>query len=142
MCQCICKVNVPLKVRIFSCLFLKRRLVTPEYQRKWQPDALLECIMCNGITKDVPHLFFNCAFAKRVWENQRITGLDVSSAKRFWSSIERYRGRGALVLVRAWAVLWVMWLHQNECVFKGREASLDGVLHEVEGLLAIWAGGR
>ena len=28
-----------------------------------------------------PHLFFNCAFVRRVWENQQITGLDVSSAQ-------------------------------------------------------------
>ena len=35
-----------------------------------------------------------------------------------------------------------MWLHRKECIFKGREASLDGALHEVEGLLAILAGGK
>ena len=129
-------------MRIFSWLSLKRRLVTPAYRRKWQPNALIECIMCDGITKDVPHLFFNCTFAMKVWENQQIARLDVSSAKRFWSSVGRYRTRGALVLVRGWVVLWVMWLHRNECIFKGREASLDGILHEVEGLLAIWASGR
>ena len=39
-------------------------------------------------------------------------------------------------------MLWAIWLHYNECILKGREASLDGVLREVEGLLAIWAGGR
>ena len=104
-CQRIWKFKVPLKVRLFSWLLLKRRLVTCAHQRKWQPDAPIEFIMCNGITKDVPHLFFNCAFARRVWENQQITGLDISSVERFWSSIGRYRGRGALVLVRAWAVL-------------------------------------
>ena len=49
----------------------------------------------------VADLFFNCAFARRVWANQQITVLDISSAERFWSSIGRYRGRGALVLVRA-----------------------------------------
>ena len=68
---------------------------------------------------------------------QQITWLDVSSTERFWSSVRRYKGRGTLVLVRAWAELWEMWLHRNECIFKGREASLDGVLHEVEGLQVV-----
>ena len=80
--------------------------------------------MCNGNTEDVPHL------------------LDVSSAERFWSSCGRYEGQGALVLVLVWAVLLAIWLPRNECIFKGRGVSLDGVLHEVEGLLVIWAGGR
>ena len=47
-------------------------------------------------------------------------------------------GWGALVLLRAWVVLWALWLHHNDCIFKGREALFDRVLHEVEGLLAIW----
>ena len=51
------------------------------------------------------------AFARRVGANHQITGLDVPSAARFWSSVRRYRGRGALVSVGTWAVLWVMWLH-------------------------------
>ena len=141
-CQRIWKVKVPLKVRISSWFMLKQRLVTRAYRRKWQQDVLTECIMCNRITEDVPHFFFNCAFARRVWESQQITGLDIFSDERLWNSVGRYRGWGTLVLVRAWVVLWVIWLHCNECIFKGREASLDGVLHEVDCLLAIWAVGR
>ena len=68
-CQCIWKVKVPVKVRIFSWLLLKRQLVTCAYRRKWQPDSPTKCNWCDGITKDVSHLFFNCAFTRRVWEN-------------------------------------------------------------------------
>ena len=31
-------------------------------------------------------------------------------------------------------VLWAVWLPQNEVLFKGRPASTDGVVHDVEGL--------
>ena len=76
-CQCIW--------RIFSLLLPKRQLVTCAYQRKWQPNAPTKCILCDEITKDVPHLFSNCAFTRRVRANQQITGLDISLAERFWS---------------------------------------------------------
>ena len=136
-CQCQWKVKDLLKGRIFSWLLFKQRLVTHAYQKKWQPDAPADCIMCDRNTEDVPHLFFNCAFALRLWRTSRSQG---------WMS-HQVRVSGvplgdSEVLVRVWVVLWAIWLHRNECIFKGREVSLSGVLHEVEGLLAIWASGR
>ena len=35
-------------------------------------------------------------------------------------------------------ILAVIWLHRNEVMFKGRLASTDSVVHEVEGLRASW----
>ena len=69
-CKRIWKVKVPLKLRIFSKLLL--RLVTRAYRKRWQPDAPAECIMYDRNTENVPHLFFDCAFAERMWENQQI----------------------------------------------------------------------
>ena len=39
---------------------------------------------------------------------------------------------------RILAVVWAVWLHHNERVFKGRTGSTDGVIHEVQGLIAVW----
>ena len=36
------------------------------------------------------------------------------------------------------AVLWAIWLHWNEVMFRGKPASIDSVLHEVEGLMGFW----
>ena len=35
------------------------------------------------------------------------------------------------------AVMWVIWLHQNEAIFKGRMVSTDVVVHEVE-FVSYW----
>ena len=34
-------------------------------------------------------------------------------------------------------VLWVIWLHWNEVLFRGRMASADHVVHDVEGPLVV-----
>ena len=39
---------------------------------------------------------------------------------------------------RILAVLWAIWLHFNEWVFKGRAVSTDGVIQEVEGFVSCW----
>ena len=36
------------------------------------------------------------------------------------------------------AVMWVTWLHGNEVIFKGRTASMDRVVHNVEGFVSCW----
>ena len=43
--QLLWKVKVPLKVRIFSWLLAKQRLVTRVYRKKWQPDAPADSII-------------------------------------------------------------------------------------------------
>ena len=55
----------------------------PCIQKEVTAKCIDKDIMCNEITEDVPHLFFYCAFATRVWKNQQITGLDISSFERF-----------------------------------------------------------
>ena len=35
-------------------------------------------------------------------------------------------------------VLWAISMHKNEVFFRGRTISTDGVIHDVEGLMASW----
>ena len=61
--------------------------------------------------------------------------LDDSLERAFWDSVRRGDPRrkeeGVL------AVLWELWLNQNEVLFRGRMASAEEVLQDVEGLMAI-----
>ena len=36
------------------------------------------------------------------------------------------------------AVLWALWLHHNEVIFKGRVASVDSVVQNAEGFVSWW----
>ena len=48
--------------------------------------------------------------------------------------MRRLLEEGGRILV----VIWAIWLHRNEVMFKGRLASMVSVVHEVEGLMASW----
>ena len=50
---------------------------------------------------------------------------------------------------RILAVLWAIWLHRNEVVFKGQMVSADGVEHDMGGFVSSscrgecrWEGGQ
>ena len=34
-------------------------------------------------------------------------------------------------------MLWTIWLHRNEVLFKGRMGSIDGVVQDLEGLNGV-----
>ena len=58
----------------------------------------------------------------------------------FWDSIRKggYRKEdGSCIL----AVLWEIWLHRNDKIFRGRVASTDRVAFVVKGLVAAWYSG-
>ena len=108
-CQFIWRLKVPLKVKIFGWFLLLGRLMTRVYHKRLYPDTMTTCGMCSSQDEDYKHLFFECPFARIVWNNQAINPVDVSSEAAFWDSIRRARlkkeeGR------RIVAVLWTIWL--------------------------------
>lgn len=55
---------IPLKVKIFCWLVLKKRLLTANnlIKRGWVGD--MACVLCRSDEETVDHLFTNCVFAK------------------------------------------------------------------------------
>ena len=39
---------------------------------------------------------------------------------------------------RLFVMLWALWLHCNKIFFKVRAASVDGVVHDMEGFVSQW----
>ena len=101
-------------------------------------NASAECVLCREGKDDYKHLFFLCPFAYTIWASQDIITVEAIYETNFWDSIQQGSHQmeedGGQIL----AVIWAIWLHQNEVMFKGRLASIDSVVHEVEGLGASW----
>ena len=53
----------------------------------------------------------------------------------FWDSIQKIRGKKREEGVRIFAMLWAIWLHQNDKLFNGRAASIKGIANAVEGFV-------
>ena len=134
-CQAIWKQKIPLKVKIFEWLLLRRSLVM-EYSGK-------KCTQTHQKPREggeyCKHLFFQCPFAHTIWASQVITSIEAIYETNFWDSIQRGRyrkkGKGGRILKVTWAIL----LHRNEVMFRGRLVSTNNVVHEIEGLTASWA---
>ena len=88
------------------------------------------------------HLFFECPFAQEIWTEQNIPGVDVTFTEALWGSQEGNikNGREAK-WGRILAVLWVIWLHYNEVMFKERMVSENRVELNMGGLVSSWCRG-
>ena len=135
----IWKSCLPMKIRVFAWLLLRRRLLTRS--RRWLliPDALAECALCARAVEDCEHLFITCPFASSVWRGASVDRLELSSWEDFWRSI----GDGPNRLIAEWqrifAILWSIWCHRNEVIFRGRTPSVDAIQHDARGLDISWS---
>ena len=93
-------------------------------------------MLCLDGEEDTEHLFFGCRIACAVWASQGLSEGTLSSV--FWEKMPRRTRGKEKERGRRFAVIWAIWLHRLEVVFKGKTVSEDGVIHEVEKFMAIW----
>ena len=129
---------IALKIRVFLWLLLRRRLMTRALRQGWIPTSLAECAMCRASLEDCDHIFVTCPIARAVWASTKVCRPPLSSLEAFWRSVADgpYRREAEWQLI--FATLWMLWIHRNEVIFRGRNASADAVLHDVGGLLFTW----
>ena len=63
-CRLIWKRRLPLKIRLFAWLLLRKRLMTRAFRQRMYPDSLVSCPLCNRGMEDCEHLFFQCSLAQ------------------------------------------------------------------------------
>ena len=66
-CRLAWKRRLPLKIKVFAWLLLRRHLMTRSLLQRMVLDAPIECLLCARAVKDCQHLFFVCPFAQAVW---------------------------------------------------------------------------
>ena len=62
-CRLIWKRHIPLKIRIFGWLLLRRRLMTRVARQRMFPDSPVSCPLCGRGPEVCSHLFFQCPLA-------------------------------------------------------------------------------
>ena len=92
------------KIRLFRWLLLRRHIMTRSLRRRFDPEALTICPLCNEAEEDCIYLFFQCPLVQAAWRAASVGHLDTSSDKSFGnlsavvSSAERRIGNVSLPL--------------------------------------------
>lgn len=88
-CLRIWRTRTPFKVKIFSWLFRRGRLLTRVYQARWAPMDDCTCALCGQVEEDIDHLSFTCPIAVDVWRNSGLNGISTSNGEGHWDSLRR-----------------------------------------------------
>lgn len=139
----IWKLRVPLKVKVFCWLVLRKRLLTADnlVKRGWVGDTA--CVLCGTDEETMDHLFTQCVFTRFLIlmgvedVQNRDLGNDLTST---W---DRWKGRAGgqptrhclTDLIVCW---WIIWKERNDIIF--RKTKLDPLLavHKVKQLASFW----
>ena len=70
-----------------------------------------------------------------LWNRHATPRVDTTSNTSLWDSILKIGGKTREEGVHIFAVLWAIWLHQNDKVFNGSAASTKGIAYAVKGFV-------
>lgn len=127
----IWRLRIPLKVKVFCWLVLKKRPLTADnlIKRGWTGDTA--CMMCRTYDESADYLFTQCVFIKYIM----VLGLEDVQAGELGNDVQlfwdRWTGRkgaynrknGLSELAACW---WTIWKAKNNLIF--RNVQLDPVL--------------
>ena len=86
-CSFIWRQKAPLKVQFFGWLLLRRRLPMRIFHKHLYLKTLSECTVCLGGEEDCANLFFECPFARMIWNWQTTMLVETTLDTSFWDSI-------------------------------------------------------
>ncbi|XP_057441534.1 uncharacterized protein LOC130733395 [Lotus japonicus] len=145
--NCVWSSSGPSNVKAFSWRLLLHRLPTKVNLGRRQ--ILLSqtdpvCKLCAGEEEAASHLFCSCLFAWEVWSCcycwfGLLTVLPIKPREhllRFKFGWNKDQISGSYTV---WsAVVWSIWLMQNECVFRNREPDMNSVLELIKWRSWLW----
>ena len=93
------------------------------------PETSTKCTICSGGEKDCTHLFFRLSLCQDNMDQQSTLSVDTISETSFWDLIRSGRRRRKEERGHILAVLWAIWLHWNNKLFRGRAVyAMEGVV--------------
>ena len=138
------KVKIPLRVKTFIWLILKKRILTRDVLLKRGGVCSKTCLFC-GQDESINHIFFKCPLERYVWNIVSVaTGLkcgfnDANFCLTDWLNGFR-KSLKMIMTVGVAAVLWGIWKTQNLACFENKWPSEPiEVLHRICSFIDLWA---
>lgn len=114
------KLKIPLKIKVFLWYLQKGVTLTKDNlaKRNWQ--GSVRCCFCSSL-ETIQHLFFDCQFARFVWNTLRFT-FGIQPPTGFSNMFGSWLNGLCLhhrkqILLGAAALCWSLWLNRNDMVF-------------------------
>ena len=132
------KSRLLLKIRILAWLLLRIRLKMRAFLHRVIPNVLASCALCAGAEETCEHLLITCPVSSSIWQRANVDRLDISSWEAFWRSFGAGKQRLSAEWQRLFSILWSIWGHRNEVIFRERIPSVDAIQHDARGLEQSW----
>lgn len=135
----IWKLDVPIKVQIFLWKIANNALPLNTKRSQIIPNTSPLCVMCQEESESVNHLFLSCTFARAFWfasqEGIRTEQFPQISVDQWIKCLilESIRGTGkdqSRAIYHA-GILWMIWKHRCDVVFRGEISNPWTVLQKV-----------
>ncbi|XP_020097175.1 uncharacterized protein LOC109716257 [Ananas comosus] len=141
--QHIWKLKIPVKIKIFIWLLLRKRLSTADRLLIRGMHVDPNCAFCAVLTESCDHLFNDCVYVRFLLLNTG--GPDANNASSadttgLWAEtteipVESSRKHRLIVLAAIW---WVIWTDRNNYVFNGKSPNVAGSLERLKQLIDDW----
>eukprot|EP00253_Pinus_taeda_P003424 PITA_03424 len=124
------------KVKFFTWLLLKGKVLTSENLRKRGINGPSRCPNCCSAEETIQHLFLDCPFAKRCWINLSSLGntnwqpqQNIAETIDEWRKNCPWKDKRSKIVKRIWAIiphilLWKIWLIRNKKIFQNKEGNV------------------
>ena len=140
----IWRAAAPSKVKIFTHLLLKDKILTREVLRRRGLQVAENCVMCDeGALETAHHLFFQCANAVGVWEHFSGIKKNMHTMHDTWEESKQFYCTSTMRNKNEWvvkfmAILWSIWRQRNELIFRSTRLPVRLVANRAEEDARMW----
>eukprot|EP00253_Pinus_taeda_P008137 PITA_08137 len=123
------------KIKFFTWLLLKGKVLTAENLSKRGINDPSRCPNCYSAEETIQHLFIDCPFAKRCWINMSSLGNinwqpqhNIAETIYEWKKNCPWKDKRSRIVKRIWdtiphSLLWRIWLSRNKKIFQNKESN-------------------
>ncbi|KAF5202354.1 hypothetical protein FRX31_008057 [Thalictrum thalictroides] len=144
-CQIVWKKPLPLKIKLFFWTVILGRTQTVDNLITKGKIVFPICSMCKVSNETIPHLFLHYSKSLELWayligHNSSLyanifTADTVMEWLLAWPAGQSQPFSELLWKLLPYAIIWIIWKHRNEGIFKDKEINLRGMANEVKGVL-------
>ncbi|GJZ78963.1 putative RNA-directed DNA polymerase [Tanacetum coccineum] len=126
------------KHSFITWMAIKGRLKTRDRLSRWFVVPDLECLLCRSENESHSHLFFPCAYSKRLWERLKPMAL-MENMSNVWPSVI-----SSIVNKTAYNTIWSviqrlvfgaaiysLWLERNSRIYNQVDRTVDSIFEQV-----------
>nr|CAD1844261.1 unnamed protein product [Ananas comosus var. bracteatus] len=139
----IWRIRIPLKVKVFNWIVLKKRPLTANnlLKRGWIGNTV--CVLCGTEEETIDHLFVQCVFSRFLMvmnlENARLgnSGDNVTTIWDRWMTTNRSQSSCTSIseLIACW---WIIWEVRNGVIFRKTQPDPIQAVHKIKQVVEIW----